>query len=674
MRSSMNWLRHGAAALLCALGLGCGANSGDEEAVSGVSSALVTCPTTVVPLRSIEIVHPNIVNDARASNAALGPWSFGALIRNMAPSSATTDVDAFLRGIFESWLTDQVVNGQTLTARPSIDTSVLNFFTIPGSSPRRFDLTKIPFQLIAIANRVDLRSATTGGEGRFVFGLNLPAQGTSKGGFQSFTIIFEYALPLNPPLDAAAKWAAKWHELDALSPDTQAAAFSAKLQEITDAFSARGAFAGRPNGNAIDQVRSNEIFIGDVWQMREFNMSTGGLMLPATTKNSPNHGTLNGSQALLDFVNQTPALAANDLSFLTVNMPTTFESAPFLGGKAEEQPSERWILPNNETQDNSVRADNLGILTCNGCHDENKVAGDIPFYQVSPTAGTFSPTTGLNDGSGRLSRFMLVGDPSKGNRRPAELTRRAADMQALLCPPSGPPDLVVSAVTWTPTSFAAGQRVTFSATVSNQGTGATPAGTIVGVSFNVDGQQVSWSDTHTQSLAPGASVTLTANSGPSGQSGWLSTAGLHTVQAWVDDVNRVAESNESNNKRSVPLSVGIDLSVTSASFSPGAPVNGNAVTFSATVKNVGSVPTPAGVIVGVAFAIDGTLVNWSDTSTASVAPGQSVTLTANGGPAGSSSWPAHSGTHTLQAWVDDVNRFNDVDRSNNKLQAPLAVP
>ncbi|NLN08764.1 MAG: glycosyl hydrolase, partial [Methanoculleus thermophilus] len=55
-----------------------------------------------------------------------------------------------------------------------------------------------------------------------------------------------------------------------------------------------------------------------------------------------------------------------------------------------------------------------------------------------------------------------------------------------------------------------------------------------------------WSDTHTGSLAPGASITLTANGGSVGAT-WKAITGTHTVKATVDDVNRIAESNENNN-------------------------------------------------------------------------------------------------------------------------------
>src|SRR4030095_3748145 len=75
------------------------------------------------------------------------------------------------------------------------------------------------------------------------------------------------------------------------------------------------------------------------------------------------------------------------------------------------------------------------------------------------------------------------------------------------------------------------------------------------VLFSVDGTPVNWSDTSTASLAAGASRTVTANGGPGGSSTWTATAGSHTILANVDDINRIAESNEGNNTLSTPLTV-----------------------------------------------------------------------------------------------------------------------
>ena len=121
---------------------------------------------------------------------------------------------------------------------------------------------------------------------------------------------------------------------------------------------------------------------------------------------------------------------------------------------------------------------------------------------------------------------------------------------------SGQPDLIVTDVSWSPANPAPGNAVTFSATIKNQGTTPTPPGVIHGVLFSVDGTPVTWSDNSTASLDPGASRTVTANGGPSGSSTWTATAGTHTILANVDDINRIAESNESNNTLSEAMTVG----------------------------------------------------------------------------------------------------------------------
>jgi len=270
--------------------------------------------------------------------------------------------------------------------------------------------------------------------------------------------------------------------------------------------------------------------------------------------------------------------------------------------------------------------------------------------------------------------------------------------------PTGRPDLVVTDISWEPANPTPGSAVTLKATIKNQGTAATPAGVIHGVFFTFDdgaaGPSV-WSDSHTASLAPGASVTLTANGGPAG-SIWTAVEGTHTVKAHVDDMERMVESDENNNILTAPITVSRavptptptatptptptvtptptpagrpDLVVTDISWEPANPTPGSAVTLKATIKNQGTAATPAGVIHGVFFTFDDGAAGpsvWSDSHTASLAPGASVTLTANGGPAGSI-WTAVEGTHTVKAHVDDMERMVESDENNNILTAPITV-
>ena len=242
------------------------------------------------------------------------------------------------------------------------------------------------------------------------------------------------------------------------------------------------------------------------------------------------------------------------------------------------------------------------------------------------------------------------------------------------------PDLVVTAIGATPAAPQPGQTVRFSATIKNNGSAATPAGVKHGVLFSVNGVRVSFSDTSTTSLAAGASRTVAANGTVSGYTGatgglWKATAGQPTVKATVDDVNRMVEVNETNNSYSRRIAVGPqpDLVVTSVNASPASPVAGSQVRFTAVIKNQGTTATPAGVIHGVVFRINGKGVTFSDTSTTSLAAGASRTLTANGGSSGGL-WTATSGTHTLLAYVDDVNRITEAVETNNTLSKPFAVP
>ncbi len=99
---------------------------------------------------------------------------------------------------------------------------------------------------------------------------------------------------------------------------------------------------------------------------------------------------------------------------------------------------------------------------------------------------------------------------------------------------------------------------------------ATPAGVIHGVAFSVNGAFVSCSDNSTASLAAGASRTVTANA--CGISWTAGAAGNYMVEAVVDDINRIAESNETNNRFSKTLTVSSFISLEAESGTITAPM------------------------------------------------------------------------------------------------------
>lgn len=279
---------------------------------------------------------------------------------------------------------------------------------------------------------------------------------------------------------------------------------------------------------------------------------------------------------------------------------------------------------------------------------------------------TITETVTLTQGSHSLEVYYGNGDSGNINLDYCSLNLKG-----------GSPDLTVTDVTWTPASPLTGNEVTFQAVIKNQGTGASPAGVIHGVAFSIDGSTVAWSDTYTSAIAAGASVTVTANGGPGSKATWTAAPGSHTVRAYVDDINRITESNENNNTFDKTIAVGTpsmaDLVVTDISWSPAAPITGDEVIYKATIKNQGTGASPAGVIHGVVFIVDGTTAAWSDTYTSSIPAGASVTVTANGGPGSKAAWTATTGTHTVRAMVDDINRIAESDENNNTLDKSITV-
>jgi hypothetical protein len=104
-----------------------------------------------------------------------------------------------------------------------------------------------------------------------------------------------------------------------------------------------------------------------------------------------------------------------------------------------------------------------------------------------------------------------------------------------------------------------------------------------------------------------------------------------------------------------------DVVVTSLSYANG--------TFTSTVKNQGTAATPSGVVIGVGFAVDGIFRTFGNVS-GPLAAGASVTIDNTiGGP-----FIIPTGTHTITAQVDDVNRFAELDETNNRLSQPITIP
>ncbi|OGO19915.1 MAG: hypothetical protein A2144_12770 [Chloroflexi bacterium RBG_16_50_9] len=104
------------------------------------------------------------------------------------------------------------------------------------------------------------------------------------------------------------------------------------------------------------------------------------------------------------------------------------------------------------------------------------------------------------------------------------------------------PDLTVASITWSPEDPSEGDTVIFSVSVKNQGSGQA---NYAKLAFFIDGLPTGY--TNIGEADAGATVTSTFS--------WRSQAGSHTIRAVADDEDYITESDESNNVKTVNLSV-----------------------------------------------------------------------------------------------------------------------
>jgi hypothetical protein len=117
-----------------------------------------------------------------------------------------------------------------------------------------------------------------------------------------------------------------------------------------------------------------------------------------------------------------------------------------------------------------------------------------------------------------------------------------------------------------------------------------------------------------------------------------------------------------------------DLIVTDITWTPENPVLGDSILLSATIKNISEFASQD-VKHGVVFSVLGTVIGWSDTHMTALAPGEEVTVTANGGPNdGNGKWkPAIAKTFTVKALVNDQHDVFESNYDNNSMEKDITV-
>jgi subtilase family serine protease len=212
-----------------------------------------------------------------------------------------------------------------------------------------------------------------------------------------------------------------------------------------------------------------------------------------------------------------------------------------------------------------------------------------------------------------------------------------------------PADLAITKITWSPEDFSAGDTVTFTVTVTNQGTGRTSS---FYVAHYVDDVQLSsgW----VNGLDSDASANETCT--------WKVEAGVHTFRAVADADSSVPENNENNNESSVKFAPTMpDLAVGTVIWRPADPLPGREVTFSINIDNVGTLSAGPS---RVAYYVDGQPAGYIDIGW--LEAGRSITE--------EFPWVTSGGQHSFKIVADAGNQITEVDEANNTRVVNLPPP
>lgn len=351
-----------------------------------------------------------------SEHAVSGELSFHHLLTQMMPQEAPThaEKEAFVLHWLETLRVEQFINGEQIAPRPGVDSIFLDAwramsFQLSQGTSNALNFDILTFRLLAIVYRPDLHTrdakgnVTSAGEARFVFGFTQPF----NGGALPAKVIFEYGLDATSEAELQA-WADEFHALGALEFGEQ---YNQQLMALTNKFTGRNASPAKPNGSALNQLRTNELPFDSPWELREFKLSAQTTMLePVTVAQTPQE-KFNRSDVFARFVNDNEAVILNG----TYEIPTSVEKMAFLGGVSQTDfgafgvPISTWSahgIENNEARHI------VSLNTCNGCHgsetstdfshiferDEGEVArlspfltgkvfsqnGDVPFVMHDP--------------------------------------------------------------------------------------------------------------------------------------------------------------------------------------------------------------------------------------------------------------------------------------------------
>ena len=373
------------------------------------------------PFRELMIVNPKVLNTDRAK--AGGEWHFSTLMRNMLPSDTRNPMAT--AEFIETWLnrfatvTEVAGTDDAIATRNTVFDEIIcpwrNASTGREDCSGRIDPNIAPFRLLAIVYRPDLRDNSCGqaGEGRLVFGLidNHSTSPQTNGDGRSMTVIFEYGLPTHS--HDAVDWANRWTSLSQHSCGKWRCSrtYKNEVAKIVADFAGADADPSKPFGNALNQLRTNEIELAAPWELREFHLRNagGGAELQQVTVKVTPKSSLNNSDELVEFIKANEQAVRSfqlDIPERMLGASAQTVAIPFVNNITS-----KWLVGRRDLPEDLRFA--FASQTCNGCHgDESRLAslGNLRQEDTIETIGLFyhiSPNARPGrDGQGILSSFL----------------------------------------------------------------------------------------------------------------------------------------------------------------------------------------------------------------------------------------------------------------------------
>lgn len=202
-------------------------------------------------------------------------------------------------------------------------------------------------------------------------------------------------------------------------------------------------------------------------------------------------------------------------------------------------------------------------------------------------------------------------------------------------------DLSIESIAWTPADPSIGDTVTITVSIKNKGPGQA---SFSHMDYYID-------DTFLDSVYAGQ---INAGKTMVNSVTWQAVPGTHTIKAIGDANNNVAETNETNNEKTVTLSVSApDLIIQGVTWSPVSPLTGDEVSFTVTVKNQGDQTASSSYI---NYYIDNS--SRGRHYIEEIVSGATVSRTFT--------WRVQTDSTVFRAIIDEANSIKESNESNNE--------